>query len=134
MDNNFGRANREKDKAHDLDLSQIGKEPRLPIARVLIPKQSENSIASNQPPQKLHPGKAENCWWKDEVQQLFNLKAFPNNKKAIAYYELANSTRQRSGKQPLSLFSREIAKCGSRYFIVENRNVFYDYYITMEKE
>ena len=68
------------------------------------------------------------------MQRLFNFKSFPNSKDAIAFYELANSTRQRSGKQPLSVFSREIGKTGARYFIVENRNVFYDYYITMERE
>ena len=45
MDNNFGRANRETEKGHALEMSKIGKEPRLPLARALLPKQSANSIA-----------------------------------------------------------------------------------------
>ena len=45
MDDNFELANREKGKSHDLDLSKIGKEPRIPVARALLPKQSANSIA-----------------------------------------------------------------------------------------
>jgi len=43
MENNLGTAHREKVKAHDLDLSYIGKERRLPQARALIPKQLANS-------------------------------------------------------------------------------------------
>jgi len=86
MENNLGTAHREKVKAHDLDLSYIGKERRLPQARALIPKQLANSKVWNHPPQKLLPERAENCGWKDEVQRLFNLKTFPNSNEAIAYY------------------------------------------------
>ena len=74
------------------------------------------------------------AWYNDQVQRLFNLKTFPKIDEAVAYHELENCKLEKYGRPPISLFSREIAEDGSRYFLVENRSDFYDYYITMERE
>ena len=72
-------------------------------------------------------------WFKDEVQREFNLNAFPSLKDALVYSNLSNSKRAKKGQARLSVFSREIAVDGARYFFLENPKVFYDYYITMQK-
>ena len=73
-------------------------------------------------------------WFKDEVQREFNLKTFPNLEDALVYLNLSNSKRAKKGQARLSVFSREIAVQGARYFFLENPKVFYDYYVTMRKK
>lgn len=73
-------------------------------------------------------------WYKDEVQRLFNLKTFPKLEKAIDYLTVTNSKRASNGRLPKSLFAREIAASGCRYFFIEHPSDFYDYYMTLEKD
>ena len=64
------------------------------------------------------------AWWKDEVCKVYALKTFPKLAQAKEYLAVENIKRERTGKPPSKIWSREVTSSGARYFLVEDPNVF----------
>ena len=73
-------------------------------------------------------------WYNDDVCREYRLRTFPKLVLAREYAKKENIERKKQCKSLLKIWSREVSCAGTRYFVVEDPDVFFDYYITMPEK